>query len=133
MDFFVADFSKGGGDNVKDILSKAGKEFSVILTVEELEKMASDEKYEKEYMEKVQDARRMSEQINKEYGATSVSGEAANRTKVSKIGISINENGTTAFFAERKKQTGQTMMVQADSIEELRESLREANWNKAAE
>ena len=31
MDFFVADFSKG--DNVKDILSKAGKEFSVILTV----------------------------------------------------------------------------------------------------
>lgn len=59
MDFFVADFSKG--DNAKDILSKAGKEYSVILTVEELEKMASDEKYEKEYMEKVQGARRMSE------------------------------------------------------------------------
>lgn len=59
MDFFVADFSKG--DNVKDILSKAGKGYSVILTVEELEKMASDEKYEKQYMEKVQGARRMSE------------------------------------------------------------------------
>ncbi len=131
MDFFVADFSKG--DNVKDILSKAGKEFSVILTVEELEKMASDEKYEKEYMEKVHGARRMSEQINKEYGAASVSGEATGRTKVSKIGISINENGTTTFFAERKKQTGQTTMVQADSIEELIERIKEANWNKAAE
>ncbi len=131
MDFFVADFSRG--DNVKDILSKAGKEFSVILTVEELEKMASDEKYGKEYMEKVHGARRMSEQINKEYGAASVSGEAAGRTKVNKIGISINENGTTTFFAERKKQTGQTTMVQADSIEELIERIKEANWNKAAE
>lgn len=59
MDFYVADFSKG--DNAKDILSKAGKEYSVILTVEELEKMASNEKYEKEYMEKVQGARHMSE------------------------------------------------------------------------
>lgn len=152
MDFFAADFSKG--DNAKDILSKAGKEFSVILTVEELEKMASDEKYEKEYMEKVQGARRMSEQISKEYGAISVSGEAA-RTKVNKIGISINEDGTTTFFAElekasqqqreriesareeklaeRKNQAGQTMVVQADSIEELIERIKEVNWDKAAE
>ena len=136
MDFFVADFSKG--DNVKDIFSKAGKEFTVILTVEELEKMASDEKYEKEYMDKVQGARRMSEQINKEYGVASASGEAASRTKVNKIGISINENGTTTFFAElekarEEKQDEQTKMVQADSIEELIERIKEANWNKAAE
>ena len=136
MDFFVADFSKG--DNVKDILSKAGKDFSVILTVEELEKMASDEKYEKEYMDKVQGARRMSEQINKEYGVASASGEAASRTKVNKIGISINENGTTTFFAElekarEEKQDEQTKMVQADSIDELIERIKEANWNKAAE
>ena len=124
------------GDNVKDILSKAGKEFSVILTVEELEKMASDEKYEKEYMDKVQGARRMSEQINKEYGVASASGEAASRTKVNKIGISINENGTTTFFAgleKEEKQDEQTKMVQADSIDELIERIKEANWNKAAE
>lgn len=152
MDFFAADFSKG--DNAKDILSKAGKEFSVILTVEELEKMVSDEKYEKEYMEKVKGARRMSEQVSKEYGAISVSGEAA-RTKVNKIGISINEDGTTTFFAElekanqqqreriesareeklaeRKNQAGQTMVVQADSIKELIERIKEVNWDKAAE
>ncbi len=115
MDFFVADFSKG--DNVKDILSKAGKEFSVILTVEELEKMASDEKYGKEYMEKVQGARRMSEQINKEYGVTSVSGEAAGRTRVNKIGISINEDGTTNFFAELEKASQQ----QRERVENARE------------
>ena len=153
MDFFVADFSKG--DNAKDILSKAGKEFSVILTVEELEKMASDEKYEKEYMEKVQGARRMSEQINKEYGFASAFSGTASRTKVNKIGISINEDGTTTFFAElekssqqqrerienareeklaeRKKQDRQTMMVQADSVEGLIGQIKKANWDKAAE
>lgn len=153
MDFFVADFSKG--DNAKNILSKAGKEFSVMFTVEELEKMASDEKYEKEYMERVQGARRMSEQINKEYGFTSISGEAAGKTRVNKIGISINEDGTTTFFAElekvsqqqreriesareeklaeRKKQAGQTMMVHAYSIEELIEQIKSVNWDKAAD
>lgn len=133
MDFFVADFSKG--DNVKDILAKAGKEFSAIFTVEELEKMASDEKYEKEYMERVQGARRMSEQINKEYGVTSASGEAAGRTKVSKIGVSINENGTTTFFvglekAREEKPDGQLKIVQADSIDELILQIKKINWDK---
>ena len=106
-------------------------------------------------MEKVQGARRMSEQVNKEYGFTSVSGEAAGRTKVNKIGISINEDGTTTFFAElekvsqqqreriesareekfaeRKKQAGQTVMVQADSIEKLVEQIKKVNWDKVTE
>ena len=50
----VADFDKG--DNAKDILSRGTKEVSVIFSSSELEKMASDEKYEKEYMERVQGA-----------------------------------------------------------------------------
>ncbi len=64
MDFMVADFDKG--DNAKDILSRGTKEVSVIFSSSELENMASDEKYEKEYMERVQGALRMSEQINHE-------------------------------------------------------------------
>ena len=136
MDFFVANFSKG--DNVKNILSRAGKDYSVILTVEDLEKMASDKKYKKEYMERVQGARRMSEQINKEYGVISAFGEPTSRTKVNKIGISINENGTTTFFARlekvnEEKQDEQTKMVQADSIDELIEQIKKVNWDKATE
>ena len=50
-----------------------------------------------------------------------------------KIGITFNENGTAAFFAERNKQAGQTMVVQADSIEELIGRLKEADRDKAAE
>ncbi|MCM1224909.1 MAG: DUF6033 family protein, partial [Lachnospiraceae bacterium] len=69
MDFMVADFDKG--DNAKDIMSRGTKEVSVIFSSSELEKMASDEKYEQEYMNRVQGALRMSEQINREFGFTS--------------------------------------------------------------
>lgn len=140
MDFFVANLNDG--DNAADIMSKSGKAYSVILTVEELEKMASDEKYEKEYMDRVQGARNMAEQINKEYGFTSSSGEVTNKSQISKIGIFINEDGTATFFTELEKSVqrqrenareekrsecekqAERTIVQANSIEELIEKSR---------
>ena len=103
MDFMVADFDKG--DNAKDILSRGTKEVSVIFSSSELEKMASDEKYEKEYMERVQGALRMSEQINREFGFTSAFGEKSGNSEINKIGISFNPDGTTSFFAELEKSS----------------------------
>ena len=49
MDFMVADFENG--DNAKDILAQSDKEYTVIFSKEEMEKMASDPKY---YAEKMQ-------------------------------------------------------------------------------
>ena len=103
MDFMVADFDKG--DNAKDILLRGTKEVSVIFSSSELEKMASDEKYEKEYMERVQGALRMSEQINREFGFTSAFGEKSGNSEINKIGISFNSDGTTSFFAELEKSS----------------------------
>ena len=158
MDFFVADFNKG--DKAKDILSGATKEFSVIFSSEELEKMASDEKYAAEYMQRIQGAVRMSERINQEFGFTSAFGENANGTKISKIAISFNQDGTTSFFAELEKSSEQQReriekareekraekkeqekraerdkqtertTVQADSLEELLEKIRKVDWDK---
>ena len=126
MDFFVANFNDG--DNAADIMSKSGKAYSVILTVEELERMASDKKYEKEYIDRVQDARNMAEQINKEYGFVS-SGETTNKIKVGNIGISINEDGTITFLAELEKSSQrEEAIVQANNIEELIKKIKE--WNK---
>lgn len=159
MDFFVADFNKG--DKAKDILSGATKEFSVILSSEELEKMASDEKYAAEYMQRIQGAVRMSERINQEFGFTSAFGQDSNGTKISKIAISFNQDGTTSFFAELEKSSQQQReriekareekraekkeqekqserdkqaertTVQADSLEELLEKIRKVDWDKA--
>lgn len=138
MDFFVADFSRG--DNAKDILAGARNEYSVILSAEEIEKMAADEKYAAEYMDKVQGAVRMSERINREFGFTSAFGETGN-IKVSKIGIAVDENGMTTFFAElekssqqqrelieerraEKKEQAEHTFVQADSIEDLIKQIK---------
>ena len=120
MDFMVADFDKG--DNAKDILSRGTKEVSVIFSGSELEKMASDEKYEKEYMERVQGALRMSEQINREFGFTSAFGEKSGSSEINKIGISFNSDGTTSFFAELEKSSAR----QREHIEKVREEKRAA-------
>lgn len=120
MDFMVADFDKG--DNAKDILSRGTKEVSVIFSSSELEKMASDEKYEKEYMERVQGALRMSEQINREFGFTSAFGKKSDNSEISRIGISFNSNGTTSFFAELEKSSAR----QREHIEKAREEKRAA-------
>ncbi len=84
------------------VLSKGAQEVSVIFSSSELEKMASDEKYEKEYMERVQGALRMSEQINREFGFTSAFGEKSGNSEINKIGISFNSDGTTSFLRSWK-------------------------------
>ncbi len=152
MDFFAADF--GRGDNAKDILAGAKNEYSVILSIEELEKMAADEEYAAEYMQKVQGAVRMSEQINREFGFISESGGMVGSTKVSKIGISLGGDGITTFFAELEKSSQQQKeqiedaqeekrakerkrtertFVQADSIEELIHKIKNVDWSIIAE
>ena len=127
MDFMVADFDKG--DNAKDILSRGTKEVSVIFSSSELEKMASDEKYEKEYMERVQGALRMSEQINREFGFTSAFGEKSGNSEINKIGISFNSDGTTSFFAELEKSSAR----QREHIEKVREEKRAARKEQEKE
>ncbi len=118
MDFMVADFDKG--DNAKEILSRGTKEVSVIFSSSELEKMASDEKYEKEYMERVQGALRMSEQINREFGFTLAFGEKSGSSEINRIGISFNSDGATSFFAELEKSSTR----QREHIEKAREEKR---------
>lgn len=119
-DFMVADFDKG--DDAKEILSRGTKEVSVVFSSAELEKMASDEKYEQEYMERVQGARRMSEQINREFGFTSTFGKNAGNSRISKIGISFKEDGATTFFADLEKSS----MRQREHIEKVQEKKRTA-------
>ena len=118
MDFMVADFDKG--DNAKEILSRGTKDVSVIFSSSELEKMASDGKYEQEYMSQVQGALRMSERINREFGFTSVSGQKNGGAGINRIGISFNSDGTTSLFAEPEKSSAR----QRERIEKAREEKR---------
>ncbi len=116
MEFFVADFDKG--DTAKDVLSRSTKEVSVILSSEELERMASDKKYEQKYMKNVRGALRMSERINREFGFKSAHDKKAGESTLSKIAFSFNSDGTTSIFAELEKSSN----AQRERIEKAREN-----------
>ena len=120
MEFLVYNFGK----DAKEVLSHSTKEVSVMLSREEIEKMASDEKYAAEKMKGVQGALRMSEQINREFGYTSAFGKKGENadTRINKIAISFNDYGSTNIFAELVK-----------SGRKQREQLEEARAEKRAQ
>lgn len=155
MDFMVADFE--GSDEAKKILSRGTKEYSVLFTADELEKMASSETYEKENIERLNGALKMSEKISKQFGPDSAFGQ--NGGEITRIGISFNADGTTSYFAEleksstrqreyiekkmedkrtekqeaakkEQKQNVKRTTVQADSLQELAEKIQDVDWDK---
>lgn len=106
MDFMVADFDRG--DNAKEILSHSNKEFTVIFSSEELEKMAANPKYYAEKMHSIEGAIRMSEEINAKYGFERAFGKnevTTNAATITKFGISFNSDGSTTLFAELEKSS----------------------------
>lgn len=125
FDFIVGN----AGDDLRSLVKNSGKEFSVIFSTDELEKMASDEKYAQEKINAMKGAVRMSRQINEQFGFESAF--AGNGIRLSKFGIFFNADGTTTFFAglESKKGT----ILQADSIEELLGKIRKAGRSASHE
>lgn len=118
MEFLVYN----SGKDAKEVLSHSTKEVSVMLSREEIEKMASDEKYAAEKMKGVQGALRMSEQINREFGYTSAFGKKGENadTRINRIAISFNDDGSTNIFAELEKSGRK----QREWIEEARAEKR---------
>lgn len=123
-DFIVAD----EGDDRRALLDKSNKEFSVIFSSAELEKMASDEKYASEKMHNVETIVAMSDRICKQFGFERSWGkDSGNDTIINKLAISINDDGSMSIFAELEKMSEK----QKDYIEKLRE--KKAEDKKAAE
>lgn len=119
MDFFVADFESAA--DARAIMAKSKKDFSVLLTPDELEKMASDEKYKEECMSRIEGAVRMSERINKQFGFTAASKNAPDGGVLARVGISFNKDGSVTYFAELEKAS----QKQKERIERTREKRAE--------
>ena len=123
MDFMAADFENG--DNAKDILAQSDKEYTVIFSKEEMEKMASDPKYYAEKMHSIEGALRMSDEINAQFGFERTFGKTNGGvdadTKITKFGISFNSDGTTTFFAQLEKSSAS----QKEYLEKIQEKKAE--------
>lgn len=114
-DFLVGSSS----DDLKALAKSGNKEFSVVFSNAELERMASDEKYADEKLNCMEQAVKMPEEINKKYGFQQGLGKGGN-AEVAKIGIVFNDDGTTSYFAELEK----TSAKQRERIEKSREDKR---------
>ena len=100
FDFMVST----AGDDKKAMLSRSQKEFSVLFSNEELEKMAQDESYAKEKIRTMETAVKMSKRINEEFGLLPTGeNQDVKDQMINKIGISFNEDGTMSLFAELEK------------------------------
>lgn len=154
MDFMVADYDSE--EDAKQILSRGTKEFSVLFSSDELEKMASDESYEKEYLGRMENAVRMSEQIDAQFGFESAQGKNSNETAILGTGVSFNKDGSMTFFAELEKVSekqreriekakergaderdlhipSKRTEVTASSLQELMDKINHVDWSKIRE
>lgn len=114
-DFVIAD----KGDDVRGLMDRS-KEFSVVFSSDELERMAEDESFAKEQMESVETAVNMSKKINEQFGYES-------GISLLSVGVTFDDKGISTMFAELEKAT-------ADRNKQLEESAKErAEEKKAAE
>ena len=94
-DFFVLDDINS--DSATDAMNKSTKEYSVLFSPDEIEKMAVDEKYAEEKLSQIDTAVNMAEKIKQQFDAQSNLGKDG--TYISKIAFSFNNDGTTTLFA----------------------------------
>ena len=66
IDFIVA----GDGDDEKKLVSQSRKEYTVVMTDAEVERMASDEDFAKEQLRSMETTWRMNDRIRDQYGYT---------------------------------------------------------------
>ena len=116
-DFIVAD----DVDNPLDMASST-KRYSVILSSQELERMAEDEEYADKVMGQVDKAIGVADKLSE-------SGQLGEGVSFSKIAISIDEEGNMKLFAELERASQE----QADRLEAAKEKKAQEAKEKEKE
>lgn len=120
-------FVIGNSRNVKEQMRNSGKAYSVLLSAEDLEKMASDNAYKKEVLDKTNRLIDFSNRINEKYGFTSMGGTVTGGI-VSKYGLALNQDGTATLFAELLNRAKEKKaLLQASSENELMNMIEQFN------
>lgn len=124
-DIFVADFKDS--DEAQEIMSRGAKEYSLLISPDELEKMAADEKYESDQLSVIDGAFAMAEKIKEQYGLDKALSEEGSSTVVTNIGITIDGDGNTKIFAQLEElNEKQKERIQAARDKKAEEAKKEA-------
>ncbi len=113
FDFIIAD----EGDDKRALVGESKKEFSVVLTSEELEKMANDEKYALDKIDTIRNIVDMLDRISDRFGfANSLEEAGEDDTVLSKVSVAVNDDGSMTLFADLEKLTAKRKET-AEAIE----------------
>lgn len=110
-DFMIANYETE--EEAAEYLSRGTNTYSVLLTPDELEKMASDEDYKKNNLKKLDGALNQLKDMKDQLGEK---GE-----DVKRLGVVIGDSGEVSFFAELEKSSE----MQRERIEKQREAKKE--------
>lgn len=116
MDFIVGNYETS--EEAASYLARGTKEYSVLISAEELEKMAKDEDAKKSSMDKIESARNELAYLQTQL--------KENGENVKKLGVTFEKDGTTSLFASLEKSSEQ----QRERLEEAREA-KKAEKNNA--
>lgn len=111
MDFFVADYETD--EEAAACLSRGTGEYSLLISPDELEKMASDQSVRDENLKTLDQALNRLEDMKLQLGGQG--------QEVSRVGIAIKDNGEVSYFAELEKVSEK----QRERIEKQRQDRRE--------
>lgn len=117
MDFIVADYETD--EEAASYLSRGTREYSVLISPEELEKMAADKDVKDRNLKTLDEAVSRLDEIKGQLGDRA--------DEISRIGIAIGGDGEVSYFAELEK-TGEK---QRERIERQRADKKEAAAEEA--
>ncbi len=101
MDFHVVD--SVDSDEAKRLLESGSKDYNVVMTQDELEKMASDDDYLAKRMGDLDDVMKMSDKLKAQFENDSEEGKEEGGSRLAGFGVTFNDDGTTSYFVELEK------------------------------
>lgn len=117
MDFIVADYESD--EEAASYLSRGTNEYSVLISPEELEKMAADKDVKDKNLKTLDEAVSKLDEVKGQLGDKA--------DEISRIGIAIGGNGEVSYFAELEKSSEK----QRERIEQQRADKKEAAAEEA--
>ena len=105
-------------ENPLDIAGPSHKKYFVMLSTEEIERMASDESYANEVMAKVEESTNTLNQIEEK-------GLLGEGVRFKRLAISFDDDGNTKLFAELERMTEEQQQRMEEAMKKRAEAKRE--------
>lgn len=139
-DLYVADYKND--DEANEVLSQSTKDFAVVFTSGELEKMAADDSYRDKIEKFINDSHdTLQSAVEKlksgQNDDADSEGKGVKSDDIERLGISLNENGEVSYFADLLKSSeNQTKKINdeaAKAREKKAEEEKKADKKEKAE